>query len=750
MIDDLDIVILVYSKDFMLQKANKKAQEMLLLDIGTSFEDHFEQDSIRGVVRRIARGQNIRFSVPYQNTEIEFITTIHADKIVFQGFENTSLQETKTLLDGYSSSLEAKNKEINALLQETLWLKTSIEQAVRPIFMVGVDCCIRFINESGKQVFWEHYSLFQNIFDVMVVEQWMGLSVKQLPIFHQIQEKEDVFEELFSLESQHFVCNVRRVYENTDILGYCVEIENVTQKIEYQRQLARMKHMVEGIATAAMLCDAKGVIRYINPSCKVLFSKYQQSLMDCFSLSLFDERTFLNWNLTDFFENQEEKPIFDLSYPFQYHGEISYNHSLFAVDIYALQDHQQNFAGYVVEWRDLHPQKKYRQELAQLLKHLQDGNIQARASTKGMDPFFQTLLEELNQMLDVLSQPLEELLRLIGLLAQGNLQGDFDSVGVENRKGDFWKLQQQWKISMRDLSKMLQNVCDTTGFIHQNLNGVQSMFHNINQQAQKQSNATMQASESLLHISLQNAESAVNIEKMSNTLRVNSSLVTKMVESMEVLVHYISVIEESHRNLSNTLDFIDEIAFQTNLLSLNAAIEAARAGRFGKGFGVVADEVQNLALRSKEAAQTSAQVIEHSKTQIVQGKAHVIELRETLQRLHQDILQQQASAYIFSQQAQSQVLQIDGITKSVSDIDISTQQISVSLFGVSEKVEEIVSKIVDVESAISTFALVQQLSSDEEHSLDVASMCFSYEELLRKNGNDLIAILEKIVDGSNS
>ncbi|HEX5227195.1 MAG TPA: methyl-accepting chemotaxis protein [Bryobacteraceae bacterium] len=100
--------------------------------------------------------------------------------------------------------------------------------------------------------------------------------------------------------------------------------------------------------------------------------------------------------------------------------------------------------------------------------------------------------------------------------------------------------------------------------------------------------------------------------------------VDEMVTSMEA-------IGQSSDKISKIIQTVDEIAFQTNLLALNAAVEAARAGEAGRGFAVVADEVRTLAQRSATAARETAQLIEESIAAADGGKAGLAQVAEGIQ-----------------------------------------------------------------------------------------------------------------------
>ncbi len=100
-------------------------------------------------------------------------------------------------------------------------------------------------------------------------------------------------------------------------------------------------------------------------------------------------------------------------------------------------------------------------------------------------------------------------------------------------------------------------------------------------------------------------------------------------QKMEDLTTAMQDISRSSQKISGIIQTIEDISFQTNILSLNAAVEAARAGSAGKGFAVVADEVQSLANKSSEAAQDISRLIRESLSLVEYGTSLAADTTET-------------------------------------------------------------------------------------------------------------------------
>jgi methyl-accepting chemotaxis protein len=338
-------------------------------------------------------------------------------------------------------------------------------------------------------------------------------------------------------------------------------------------------------------------------------------------------------------------------------------------------------------------------EAAALNKAAFDGQLSARADVSRYQGSYRDLAVGLNRVMDAVSVPLREASDVMQRVAARDLSARMRG----EYTGEYVALQQALNAAVANLDQALDEVAAAAAQVlaasTEISSGSDVLAHGAADQAASLEETTSSLTE-LAATARQNADHAGQARSLASSTQ---QVATEGVEQMTHLSQAMAMIEKSSADTARIVKTIDEIAFQTNLLALNAAVEAARAGDAGKGFAVVAEEVRSLAIRSTDAAKSTASLIEGSVQHAKRGSALNTVVNGKLHEIHGQIA---ALGGVISEIAGTSVQQSQGVEQlrgAATQMNTTTQSVASSAEESASAAVELASQAQTLRDLVSSF-----------------------------------------------
>ena len=267
------------------------------------------------------------------------------------------------------------------------------------------------------------------------------------------------------------------------------------------------------------------------------------------------------------------------------------------------------------------------QKVVEVGEKLSVGDFDMNLSYKSKDEIGK-LMHSMGDVVSRIRSIIGDLSEKLNQLAQGNFNVEMNN--AEYYSGAYRPLFDSIQNISTDLSGTMAEIQQSAVQVNSGAEQVSSGAQGLSQGATEQASSIEELSATMNDISAKIKETAETTREASRLSNMAGQSVMVSNEKMREMSLAMEEITEKSQEISKIIKTIDDIAFQTNILSLNAAIEAARAGAAGKGFAVVADEVGNLAQKSAKAAQNTSSLIEETIEAVNKGVRISEETAESL------------------------------------------------------------------------------------------------------------------------
>lgn len=330
------------------------------------------------------------------------------------------------------------------------------------------------------------------------------------------------------------------------------------------------------------------------------------------------------------------------------------------------------FNSYMDKVREgLKQDKKVIEEANDILEKTGNGFFVYKVHATASNPYVEDLKNKLNQMIESTKETLDKINITLRNYSESKFDYKIDDKGIY---GDLGSLTAGIKLVGNNTSEILAMIMNTGDSLNANTHTLSKASNNLSASSNQQAASLEETAAALEEITANihgNTQTSLEMANLASSVTKSAQngqeLANRTANAMDDINTQVSSINEA-------IEVIDQIAFQTNILSLNAAVEAATAGEAGKGFAVVAQEVRNLASRSAEAAKEIKEIVEKASDKANDGKKISDEMIAGYDELNKNINLTIEKIEHVANASKEQENGITQINNAVSLLDKATQQ----------------------------------------------------------------------------
>lgn len=341
------------------------------------------------------------------------------------------------------------------------------------------------------------------------------------------------------------------------------------------------------------------------------------------------------------------------------------------------------------------------EQITEAITYMREGDFsKADILTYESEDELGTVVKKLREALLNLTAYVVEISDELSKIAKGDLTRNGDE--ITNFLGEFSSIKDSLLYILKRFNSTLTEIQASSESVASDAENIATASQALSEGASEQASAVEELTATVTTVSNLAVESAKATQSAYDQVKASTDKAENEKQKMAELTAEMEYITEISKEIENIITAIEDIASQTNLLSLNASIEAARAGDAGKGFAVVADQIGKLASDSAQSAVNTRELINKTMVEIEKGNAIAISTSESFDQIIADMRAFADMAHQTRENADMQAAALGQVEEGIEQISAAVQNtaasseentaISVNLSDKSERLDELVKR----------------------------------------------------------